>query len=454
MQLMLTFLTSVLFIQTTQFNIRDDNFRPENCLIKDSTIFIHNSTKYLLYRLNIYTLSYIINSHESLLEPCSNDSPILNDLSREITLNMRWNVPNPINIKNFTYMHLKSFTPNLDRELEDNINEFNINTNVNASCRTLTKVTHNFKRLNTALNRLYNRNGSAVLEIIPAGEFKRDIYDILESSFRKKLEINFEFQENFLATFFDFTRFSFFNENYNVSLLFEIPLFTRNTLFKLHLKPILKNSKPHILNSVEKYMVKVSNGRILFFNDATIIQLCKYLPKGRFCYQPTNNWRCEVEFFNGVYSPECLDELPKTNIVTQHDDTTYLTVFEPIEINGNCGSTSYHAIIKTHAIIKNSQKCLWSSQTPKFSYNYLKPNNGVFFEYEDRHKVEEKRKIERINLYIDLSIMIMSIISYLGTLWITIVYYRNKVEREKRRERVSICLADTFSPYARPNQNF
>lgn len=420
MQLTLAII-STLFTQTTQFNVQDDNFKPENCLVKDSTIFIHNSTKYLLYRLNIYTLSYIVNSHKSLLEPCPHNSPILNSLSREIEQNMRWNVPVPLNNKNFSYMHLKAFTPDLDRELEANVNEFNLNTNINASCQTLIKVTSNFKKLNTALNRLHNRNSTAILEIIPANEFKRDIYDMLEHSLKRKLESNFDFKNDLWPSFFDFSRFSFFNDNYNVSLLFEIPLYSRNTLFKLHLKPILINEKPHILNTFQKYMVNINNKKLMFFNDITINQLCTLFPKGRFCYHSRGNWNCEIEFVNGLYSKECLDELPITNIITQRDDMTYLMIFNPIEINGHCGSTKYHATIRTNVKIKNNEKCSWSTQVPKFTYDYLKPKNGVFFEYEDKTIIEEQRRMKKINFYIDTSIMIMSIITYLATLWLTVM---------------------------------
>lgn len=440
----------MLFTHTRQLEIRGIDSKQKLITSPFATANLYKSAHYLLYNFDVQSIHYIVSWYKNLNKVCQNQTEILSPLTNEIEANMKWAIYKPFNLKgeNLKRIHFHLLS---NEVLEQNINWFNSDVGEYA-CIALRKLALNFVKLSQHLNELFNGNAKALMELMSLEHLSIDVQDIVNDSKRNNNDSSssftypFDFSNNFPEKFFQFTRFSYYQDNYTISLLFEIPFYETVFLNRIHTIPIVINLDPYILKSFQKYVIE-KNGIQIFYDDQTLDSHCFWSDKRRFCYMPIGNRDCERDYMNQVYSKsECLEKLPRKNMITQIVDKTYFTIFEPLVVQIHCLESDF--LLKILSDLKFDNNLLCSINTTFFEYGPQKLSQGLFISQNENEIIDfSDGKYVKLESYLNfVSLVAMALFNVL-TLIAAFFYCKRRVEEAKLRERVTIRLNGMFAPY-------
>lgn len=439
----------IFFTHTHQLEISRDESNRTYVLTPYSTANLYKTANYLLYTFDVFSLQYIVQWCENLTRICQNQSIITKALINEIETNMEWIEYRPFFLGK-AHLNQINFTQFDNKLLEYNINSFNSEINDENACFNLVKLSHNFIRLNRNLNELFKLNASAVLQIVSTQHFSFDVEQTLKNSSSMGLTVPFDFLENFYENFFQFSRFSFYQDNFTISLLFEIPVYEPVFVNRFHVTPVVIDSTPYILNSDIKFVI-ANNGVHYFFTNETIDSHCFWSGKRRFCFKSVGNYDCERDLISDIFSKEsCFRKLPRENMITQIMDETFFTIFTPLTLQLRCLNSEILMQIRSTTKFTHNVAC--SMNTSFFEYSPKNPSQGLFIQKTDNpNSWFILTKIESLEPYLSYAFVIIYIIIYIVSLIIVIYYSRKRIIRARQEERISVRLSDIFLPYMRPN---
>lgn len=85
---------------------------------------------------------------------------------------------------------------------------------------------------------------------------------------------------------------------------------------------------------------------------------CFTISNKRFCKTPSNNWDCEIDVMNKIYSnPNCFKKVQKRNNITQIQDSTYFVIFNSLFMQIKCGNAVFLIELTNHMKIINNKQC-------------------------------------------------------------------------------------------------
>lgn len=436
----------ILISHTNQLEIRGDDSKNSLLITPYASINLYESAHYLLYTFDVYAIQYIVSWYKNLNEVCQNQSDILNPLRNEIETNMEWTLYNPFILRGENLYRIK-FDLQSNILLEQNLNWFNSDIG-KYRCLALEKLTQNFIRLNRSLNKLFKLNASAILEIMSLDILSIDVEQLLRNSSSGSLDFiyPFDFSKSFSERFFQFTRFSFYQNNYTVFLLFEIPSYEPVFLNRMHTIPIIINSNPFLLKTSQEFVISNHN-RHFFYKNQTLDSHCFWSGSQRYCFRPSGNWSCELDHMKSIYTnTKCLKRLPRNNMITQIMSDTYFTVFKPLAVQVHCLNSEFMIQIRTSSKFINNWIC--SLNTSFFNYNQQNQTQGLFISLNDDIALEQlNMHFVSATAYLDyISIWLMAFVNVI-TLIIAFFYCKHLIEEARLKERVTIRLNGMFAPY-------
>lgn len=431
---------------STQLEIMPEDSQAGILISPFDIIHIKESTKYLSYTFDVSSVQYILNWYSKLKTICGQGASIIAPLDREIK-NIQWNTYKPFYYEqNITNINITLFHNAI---IDANIQAFNLSDDEDSECLHLTKIVQNFAQMNKILNALSKSNTTVLDEIISLEHLFMDVKTLLRGSLNNNYIYPFDFSNMFAVKFFKYNKFHFFYSNYTVILMFEIPTFKTVNLYKIDPKPIIFQSIPHVLQTEQKYLATLNN-RYIFFNDFSYETSCFLTPNNRFCIAPSNNWDCEIDVMNKIYSnSNCFRKLKQQNIITQINENTYFTIFDPLFIKVKCGNSDFSIKLTSNMKIINNKQC--SLNTTFFEYTQLSPKNGIFIsDDKDSHSFwTSDFKQTNIELYLNISYLLIFIIFCIASIAVTIFYKEKQIETKIARRRVQVRVSKIFEPYLR-----
>lgn len=208
---------------TNQLEMGINDSKLTHILTPHASVNLYKSAYYLVYEFNVHSIQYILGWYADLDNVCQEQGDILKPLREEIRTNMFWNFYKPFSFK-FNNIHRVEFNLEADILLERDLEWFTTGTGVYA-CTALKKLSETFVSLNKNLNKLYRLNATTILELMSLDSLAIDVITLLKKSEKENdtKVYPFDFFRGFKNKFFEHTRLSFFQDNYTISLLFEIP---------------------------------------------------------------------------------------------------------------------------------------------------------------------------------------------------------------------------------------
>lgn len=188
----------------------------------------------------------------------------------------------------------------------------------------------------------------------------------------------------------------------------------------------------NILNTNQTHLI-IYKGKYIFYNEQSIAQYCF---DKLFCYQPHNNWKCEINhFLSKDNSKQCYSQI-KNDIITQFKTDIYFTVTKQIELSITCKSIIMNIIITNNSKIQN-MKCKIDSHFFKYNPKILKYSNF----YDSRIDLET---ISIKVLQYKSAIIVTITLLFIG---IIIIYmFQN---REEQNKDIKVELPYVFARYIR-----
>lgn len=327
-----------------------------------SDAIIHDINKNILYSFDLSAMKKIITSRIQPNNYCNKSLQRILDI--EIKTNLNWTKykPEPIFDTKFTKRINQTF--DFNRALATYL-DFPIISKT--ECNYLEQLIREFKFINYQLNKLAKSNLTTIDAIISRQSIILDIYDNIDEGHT----LPFVLSEYNLDTFFKTSNFGFYQNNYTVTLSFEIQLYSKSTMNIINFKPILRKNLPYILNSNITYMTKI-NEEYIFYSKTAFNTLCDLRQSTFHCIRPIKNWECEEKMIKMEKVPKsCLQKLKRKNIFTRVDKNIYLLLFETVVFRITCGNhTPYFIKLSNHSTIDNEHDCIIDN-----SYYAYNPSN-------------------------------------------------------------------------------
>lgn len=450
MQAILGILFTFLTI-SSQVDIRGEDSQSGFRLTQISNINIHTTNQYFAYNFDVHAIQYVLSWYTNLQKICATNFFSLAPLINEIESNMHWTNYNPlvkIPVNNLLQFNITQFD---NEKLNEEIGSFNNKFDNEYECFTLKKIMSTFIRLNRKLNGLYYHNSTAVVDLMSVDHLIMGIDTAIRFSRSNNSIFPFDFHENFLPNFFFYSRFSFYQDNYTITLLFDIPSFQSFNFYHFNPKPFIIQSKPFIIKTNETYLASKGN-KLIFYNDNSIKSHCSWARGQKFCYEPFGNWNCEKDLMSQIkVSSSCLRAYSRINIMTNIFDNIYFIIFNPLTVKIRCKNTEFFVTLNTHTKILNNEFCSLSSKS------FLIDSNSSFYnvltlENSTVTPLLSQIDFKTIESYINMGFLTITIIVYVVTLGITIYISRRKIRRLRREACVTVRLSDVFESYIRPTR--
>lgn len=196
---------------------------PENGLIfeQTETLYVHEMKKYLFYKFEIPTVSYIISWVGRATKKCENFNYKINfDINN--TYWKRWN-PEPIIPNEFVSKFIIKY--DYESTLNKNIEEFNLRTDDENECKLLIDMANSFNEMNSELNRLARLDYTSLDKIINSKQIRKDAIAEMMNVNEKQYHIPFNLSNCSIREFYKYTKFNFHYEDMFITLSLEIPVY-------------------------------------------------------------------------------------------------------------------------------------------------------------------------------------------------------------------------------------
>lgn len=419
---MILLITTPLF--TLPFEITNDDISTGIVFQNFSSAHIFGTNKHLYFKYNVTSVRKLFSWSKIMLKNCLTNSSKIHNLEFEIEENIQWNLykPEPKTesenaLKIYNELYFDTILSNFMNEFDENID----------NCKTLDSLTYNFSQMNRELNNLAKLNISAVGEIIMLEKMVDIIHSMLGNKYTLSYDLNYANVEKFL----EILEFNFYYANYTITLAFDVPVYSKTLIYQIYPKPILIKNTPYILQTNEKYAAIIDNIPI-FYNKNNFLELCFFKTNSFFCIKPHENWKCERNLvLKNKPRKNCLQRLPKNNIITRIRETIYLTVFRPIIFQVNCTKSTYFIKIIDHSTLTNEQNCQLKSSI--YEYNSEKINTQYDLQISNEPDINDflftnQDNLILFDLYLTLAYLIFIILLHLLTLIIIMARLKGKLK--------------------------
>lgn len=228
----LAFLISILLVNPalcSQLIISEEESQTGIIITPFNKINVRESVVHLAYSFDVSSTNYILNWNDNIGTVYSNIKTVCNQRSTIVTpleiekQNIKWNTLRPVP-NNMTHVKNLNMTLFHNAIITANIESFNKANDETHECLHLTRIVQNFVQMNRILNELVTLNISTIGEIISLEHLLMDVKMFLRGLNKQNLIYPFDFSNAFSTSFFKHTKFSFYFNNYTVTLMFDIPL--------------------------------------------------------------------------------------------------------------------------------------------------------------------------------------------------------------------------------------
>lgn len=405
-----------------------------------SNAIIHDTNKNIIYSFDLTSVRKIILNNRYTMIHCNSSLQRMLDIELEKNLNWTQYRPEPISNSNVTKRISQTFDFNraLAEYLESPVKS--------TECNRLEQLIQEFAITNSQLNQLAKSNLSTINEIISLQSIVLDIYDSIDESH----VLPFALSEYNIEKFFRTSNFRFFQDNYTVSLSFEIQLYSKTMINTINFLPVLKKNLPYVLNSNKTFIANL-NGNNIYYSKQSLNILCDLRDSIFHCIRPIKDWDCEEKMIRGERVPKaCLRKLKRKNIITRIDKNIHLLLFETIVFRISCGTdTPYFIKISNHSIIDNDRDC-----TIDNSYYLYDPGNTS-----DRYELLETdiphifdpdflqtETINMMDFYLTICYLISLTVAYVMFSIITIMCTNKAILLEARCDTISVTSHEYKEP--------
>lgn len=296
-------------------DIKPDNAQGGIAFIPFELANLQDSTKYVSYSFNLSSVEYILTSYSKLKNNCSENRNLSDFFEFEVEKNIYWNRSSMEPIIDKSNILETKVTFLYDVILNSYIDTFILNLNKQEKCQTFERMVRYFQVINKRLNELSMLNTTALEEVISKKFIMRDIRKLLTDYNIKNNSHPFDTLYSFPTNFFDFVDFNYNYGNYQVSLTLSIPLYRKETLYKMFPKPLVGKYAPYIMNTEAKYAFLTLNDSI-FYTENDLKENCFWYDKQFYCTKSNYLSDCEDKIINDKQpDKECFTRLPRTNLI-------------------------------------------------------------------------------------------------------------------------------------------
>lgn len=254
----------------------------------------------------------------------------------------------------------------------------NLDLGLADKCTTVSNITRSVQKLINKLHKIKKGDESTILEVVSINRLIHDVKVKTISARKKKLILPLEFNYWFVFNLFSNSKYTFQKIGDTIQFGFEIPLYKKGVLSKVHSRPIIRNNVPYKYRLNTMY---ISSNNV-FYTESTRKTHCFRSEnlKKLFCKKPEITDYCDINHHAHmpIQENKCFERLPTNNYAIHIGNDLFFTTINPLTVNVSCVNDSGRTLVVNGTMdMLNVNNCSLIGQ--KFSLKNINTTEYIIY---------------------------------------------------------------------------